>query len=128
VRTLLFALAYSLAAASPASAMTAKTAKFLREKCGLDPKSEEVQLAERDGTVTVEFHDDPVGFSLEWLAAMKRVRGVKQFVTTRNFIHKLKADFAGTAFPKEGYEGTYLTREERILAGRKIVEDLRAAP
>ena len=37
-------------------------------------------------------------------------------------IESLKADFAGTPFLKVGYDGLYLTIEERRLATRKAIE------
>jgi len=122
VKTAAIAVSLLIVSAMPASAMTPKTAKFIREKCGLDPGSKEVRLADKDGVIHTTVLGDPADYSLDWLATQKRVNGVKNFIATRNYIHKLKADYAGTPYSEKEYDGIYLTAEERQLANRKFVE------
>lgn len=109
------------AAPAPDSPMAAGTIAFL-ESIGMDPRSENVQIAHHDGTISSIFRGQPISNSLESLAKEGSKKGVIAFVTTRVFIRKLKADFAGTPIPKVGYDGIYLTKDERLLVAEKLVE------
>ncbi|MDD5303817.1 MAG: hypothetical protein PHS14_12010 [Elusimicrobia bacterium] len=117
----MFAIAVSAALAAPARALSPEAEAFVR-KAGLDPASAAVRLADADGTIDTTYRGDQKSFSLESLALEKAKNGVNAFVTTRNFIHKLEADFRGTPIPKTGYDGLYLTTEQRTLVARKIIE------
>ena len=107
---------------SPAQAMSPQTADFLRS-AGMDPDSEEVRLADAEGTLELSRNGDAVFLSLEKLASEGAKNGARSFVTTRTFIRRLKADFAATTVPAEGYDGYYLTLEEREFALRKVFGD-----
>ena len=109
------------AAPAPIVQMKAETAEFLRS-IGLDPESEDAQVAHQDGTISSIFRGKPISHSLESLAKEGSKKGVTSFITTRVFIRKLKADFAGTPIPKVGYDGIYLTNDERLLVADKLVE------
>ena len=64
-------------------------------------------------------------FSLRGLIAKGTVpKGVACFVTTRDFIARLRADFGGTSIPNTNYDAIYLTLEERTLVARKIIATL----
>jgi len=110
--------ALGIADVSPAFALSAEAAAFLRS-VGMDPNSEAVKIADADGEIHTTFHGDPKVYSLEKLVAEKLKNGVRQFVVMRAFIRRLKADFANTAIPKVDYNGDYLTRDERQLMFKK---------
>ena len=115
------------ALAVPASAMKAETEAFLAS-IGInfksDPNIEQAEIADKDGTITTTYRGDTVEHSLHSLSLAKRSNGVKAFITTRVFIRKLKANYAGTSVPKTNYDALYLTKEERIMVGRKIAEGI----
>ena len=119
--TIVAAIALLLTAASPVQALS-PTAKAFVRKAGLDPASATVLQADKDGEISLIFRGKPVKNSLEALAAKGSKKSVLAFVTSREFIHKLKADFKGTDIPKTGYDGIYLTSEERNLVVDKLVE------
>ena len=121
MKSLMAAVILSAAFAAPARALSPEAEAFVR-KAGLDPASAAVRQADGDGTIVTMYRDDEKKFSLESLALEGAKNGVKAFVATRGFIRKLKADFAGTPFLKVGYDGLYLTVEERRLATRKAIE------
>ena len=103
---------------APALAMSQATADFLRS-AGIDPDSEAVKLADAEGTIQTTYNGDPVSYSFDKLAADGAKNGAKRFVVTRTFIRALKANFA-TPIPPEGYDGAYLTQDEKKLALRKV--------
>lgn len=109
------------AAPAPEAPLSPETIVFLKS-IGVDPESEDVQVAHKDGTISSVFRGKPISNSLESLAKEGSKKGVISFVTSRAFIRKLKADFAGTPIPKVGYDGIYLTNEERLLVADKLVE------
>ena len=121
MKSLMFVIAAFASLAAPVHALSPKAEAFVR-KAGLDPASAAVQLAESDGTITTTYRGDEKSFSLESLALEGAKNGVNAFVTTRNFIRKLEADFKGTPVPKTGLDRLYLTEEQRDLLVRKIVE------
>ena len=108
----------------PAStdSMPTETAQFLRA-VSVDPESKEIVLIYSEGPVETTYQGDPQVHSLDTLAAQKAKNGIKSFIVTRNFIRRLKKDFAGTPIPAEGYDGGYLTLEERKLALKKVFPD-----
>lgn len=105
--------------AAPAAKMKPETAKFLRS-IGIDPESDEIALIYSEGPVETAYQGDPQTHSLDTLAAEKAKNATKRFITTRNFIRALKQDFEKTSIPPEGYDGLYLTLEERKLALKKV--------
>lgn len=108
---------------TPALAMSPSTAEFLRS-AGIGPDSEAAQLADADGTLHTTCNGDPVAVSLEKLVAEgAKKNGAGYFVITRTFIRALKAGFAGTPVPPEGYDGACLTPDEKKLALRKVFGD-----
>lgn len=107
---------------TPALAMSPSTAEFLRS-AGIDPDSEAAKLADADGTIHTTCNGDPVAVSLEKLAAEGAKNGARYFIVTRTFIRALKAGFAGTPVPPEGYDGACLTPDEKKLALRKVFGD-----
>lgn len=109
------------AAPVPEAPLSPRTIAFLKS-IGLDPGSEDVQIAHEDGVISSVFRGKPISNSLESLAKEGSEKGVTSFITTRVFIRRLKADFAGTPIPKVGYDGIYLTKEERLLVADKLVE------
>ena len=119
MKSLTLAVVVCAALAAPARALTPETEAFIR-KAGLDPASAAVQLADKDGTIDTVYQDDEKHFSLDSLAKDGAKNGLKAFVATRSFIHALKKDFNGTPVPKAGYDGLYLTIDERKLALSKI--------
>ncbi len=121
MKSLMLAIVAAAALAAPARALSPQAEAFVR-KSGLDPASAAVRLAESDGTITTMYRDDEKKFSLESLALEGAKNGVKAFVATRGFIHKLQTDYASTPFLTVGYDGLYLTMEERKLATRKMLE------
>ena len=122
MRTIIVAaLVLLLTAASSARALSPAAKTFVR-KAGLDPASAAGLQADKDGEISSIFRGKPVKNSLEALAAKGSKKGVFAFVTSREFIHKLKADFKRTDIPKTGYDGIYLTNEERNLVVDKLVE------
>jgi hypothetical protein len=92
----------------------------------IDPASENVKLADQDGTIKTEYGGDPEEYSLESLAIAKKTNGVRCFIDTRAFIRSLKADFNRTEKIGPGHPlyrcaaSVYLTVEERRLAAKKI--------
>src|SRR5438046_1445409 len=119
---IIIALSCVMLFASPALALSPKVADFLRS-AGIDPNSDEVKLVDAEGTVHTSYQGDPVYVNLEKLAAEGAKNGARRFVVTRTFIRRLKADFAGTKVPQEGYDGLYLTLDERQLALKKVFPD-----
>ena len=115
--SLLAALALSASAMSPAAEA------FLR-KVGIDPGSEQAGIADKDGAIATTYRGDSVEHSLESLVSQNKRNGVINFVTTRAFIRKLKADYAGTEVPQSNYDALYLTKAERELVGRKIADGI----
>jgi hypothetical protein len=115
----MFVLALSAALAAPARAMTPETEAFVR-KAGLDPASAAVRTADAEGPINTVYQGDEKEYSLDSLAHDGAKNGLKAFVSTREFIRKLKANFAGTPIPTSGYDGLYLTIEERKLALKKV--------
>lgn len=105
--------------AAPALKMKPETAKFLRSM-DIDPESAEILLIYSEGPIETTYQGDPQTHSLDTLAAEKAKNATKRFITTRNFIRALKQDFEKTAIPPEGYDGLYLTLEERKLALKKV--------
>jgi len=105
--------------AAPAPKMKPETAKFLLS-IGIDPESAEIVLIYSEGPVETAYQGDPQTHSLDTLAAEKAKNATKRFITTRNFIRALKRDFEKTPIPPEGYDGLYLTLEERKLALKKV--------
>ncbi|MDD5303818.1 MAG: hypothetical protein PHS14_12015 [Elusimicrobia bacterium] len=107
------------AAPAPAVTMKPETAKFLRS-IGIDPESKEIALIYSEGPVETSYQGDPQVYSLDTLAAEKAKNAIKRFITARNFIRQLKQNFEETSIPAEGYDGLYLTLEERKLALKKV--------
>lgn len=101
-------------------ALSKEAAAFIKS-AGLDPASAEVKLARADGEIGSIYRGHPVSNSLEALVKAGSTKGVFSFVTTRVFIRNLKADFEGTDIPEKGYDGIYLTGDERMLAVERIV-------
>lgn len=108
-------------AAGSAPALSAEAAAFIKS-IGLDPASAEVTLARADGEIRSVYRGHPVSNSLDALVKAGSTKGVFSFVTTRVFIRKLKADFKVTDVPKAGYDGIYLTGDERLIVADKLVE------
>jgi hypothetical protein len=123
-----FAAFFSISPADNALALSKQATDFLLS-ISVDPASENVKLAEQDGTIKTEYSGDPVEYSLESLAIAKKMNGVKCFINTRVFIRNLKTDFSrtekvgrGHVLYKCGY-GIYLTVEERKLDAKKFRAD-----
>ena len=108
---------------SSASALSPAAEAVLKE-LGVDPASAEARIAEEDGTIATTYRDNPAENSLESLIAKKWHKGALAFIGTRVFIRKLKDNYAGTSVPKANYDALYLTKEERVLAGRKLAEGI----
>jgi hypothetical protein len=121
MKFLLSVLIASASLAVSAHALSPQAEAFVR-KAGLDPASADVRQADADGMIVTIWQGDERKHSLESLANEGMKNGVKVFVSTRAFIRKLKADYAGTPFPTSGFDGIYLTVEERKLAERKMLE------
>lgn len=121
MKSLVLAIVASATLAAPVRALSPVAEDFVR-KAGLDPASDAVRAADKDGTISTTYRGDLKKYSLESLAKEGARNGVISFVTTRAFIRKLEADFAGTPIPKTGYDGLYLTVEQRRMVARKIVE------
>lgn len=119
MKTLLLAAAVCSALALPARAITPETSAFL-VKAGLDPASPQVRMADEEGPVKTSYLGDDKEFSLDSLAQDGAKNGIKAFVAARDFIRRLKNNFAGTPSPKEGYDALYLTPAERKLALKKL--------
>jgi hypothetical protein len=94
---------------------------FVRAQ-GVDLESADFKRAVSDGVIKTDYDGDPEEFSLERLAKAKKKNAVANFIGTRAFIAKLKADYAGTPIPTENYDPLYLTHDERDLVGRKFAE------
>lgn len=104
-----------LAIAGSAQAMSPQVESFLRT-AGLDPQSTEVRRADQDGVIRTTYNGDPEEHSLESLAIKGKTNGVKAFVDTREYIRRLKKDFAGTSYEAPSrFDPSYLTPEERKL-------------
>lgn len=119
MKSLLLAAAAFAILAVPARALAPETEAFLR-KAGLDPASAAVKAAAEEGPVKTVYQGDDKEFSLDSLAKEGAKNGIKAFVAARDFIRRLKANFAGTPIPVNGYDGLYLTPEERKLALKKV--------
>lgn len=104
-----------------APGLSAEAAAFINA-AGLNASSAEVKRARADGEIASIYRGHPVSNSLDALVKAGSTKGVFSFVTTRAFIRKLKADFKGTDIPAKGYDGIYLTADERSLVVDKIVE------
>jgi hypothetical protein len=104
-----------------ASALSRQATDFLLS-ISIDPASEDVKLADRDGVIKTGYRVGPEKFSLESLAIAKNANGVKCFINMRVFIRNLKADHGHTAKVGPGYPlyncplADYMTLEERIFA------------
>jgi hypothetical protein len=118
----LFLIVCLFAVALSAQAMSPKAEAFLRQ-AGIDLQAPEVRRAIKDGVISTTFGGDPEETSLESLALAGRTHGVKTFVETREFIRRLKKDFAHTSFPTENYDPRYLTPDERKLAAKKVASE-----
>ena len=118
------AVLITAALASSAQALSPAARTFVR-KAGLDPASAAVIQADKDGEISSIYRDKPVRNSLEALAIKGSKKGVLTFVTSREFIHKLEADFEGAVVPMTGFDRIYLTTEERDLVLRKILEKVK---
>lgn len=120
-----FAALFSVSPAGNAFALSKQATDFLLS-ISIDPASENVKLADRDGTIKTKHRGDPEEYSLESLAAAKKVNGIKCFIDTRAFIRSLKADFSRTKKVGPGHPLyscsylIYLTVEERKLAMKKF--------
>lgn len=114
-------LAVMLSAPTAAHAMAPATAKYLRQ-IGIDPKSKDAIAADAEGVITVDYDGDDYDYSLAQLAAAKKKNAVATFISTRAFIHRLEADYAGTEIPTKNYDPLYLRHSERELVGRKFAE------
>lgn len=112
-----------VASVSAASALSPQSEAYLRQ-IGLDPAAADVRAADADGTIQTTYKGDLAEYSLESLASSRKRNGTIAFVTTRNFIRRLKDDFDGTPLLKTGYDPLYLTPEERALVGRKVIANL----
>jgi len=119
MKSLMFAAAVCAALAGPAQALAPETEAFLR-KAGLDPASAAVKAADEEGPVNTVYQGDEKEFSLDSLAKEGAKNGIKAFVAARDFIRRLKANFGGTPIPAAGYDGLYLTPDERKLALKKV--------
>lgn len=124
MKPLVIAAAFTAILAVRAYALSPQEQAYL-QKIGIDPNSRAVAAAEEAGTVETTFRDEAKEFSLSGLIAQGNVpKGVTCFVTTRDFIARLKADFARTSIPKTNYDAIYLTLDERSLVARKIISGL----
>lgn len=91
----------------------------------IDPNSRAVAVAEAAGVIRTTFRGEAKEFSLSGLIAQGNTpKGVACFITTRDFIAKLKANFNGTAIPKVNYDAIYLTSDERGLVADKLLAGL----
>ncbi len=118
---------FVVALALPAKALSPEASAFI-QSIGLDPNSENVQLAEAAGEIETTYMDDVVKFSVESLAAAKKKNQLLNFIATRAFVARLKRDFNGTSLPEKNYEALYLTAAERQLVGRKVAMSLLTNP
>jgi len=109
--------------ALPASALTPEQGTYL-SSIGLNPASEDVRIAEKDGEISTTFMDEPTTFSLVSMISEKKKNGLIRFVTTRAFISKLKQSFDSVSIPATNFETLYLTQDERTMAGRKFALSL----
>ena len=120
-----FAAFFAVAPAENAFALSKQAADFLRS-ISIDPASQDVKLADRDGIIKTEYNGDPEEYSLESIAIAKKVNGVKCFIASRAFIRSLKADFSRTQKVGPGHPlydcayMRYMTVEERKLAVKKF--------
>lgn len=78
-----------------------------------------MRLADQDGTIVATYYGDPERNSLESLATKGKKHGAVSFVATREYLRKLKADYAGTPLPSGDYFSIYLTKEELRFVRRK---------
>ena len=121
---LLLAVFLAITPAKSAFALSKPAIDFLLS-ISVDPASENVKLADQDGTVKTIVAGDPEENSLESLAIAKKTNGVKNFINTRVLVRRLKADFSNTEIPKAGdslypYDPRYMTVDERKLVGKKF--------
>jgi len=85
----------------------------------IDPASENVKLADQDGTVKTTVSGDPEENSLESLAITKKTNAVKSFIDTRTYIRRVKADFSRAEKPLfDSYNPRFMTPDERKLVGK----------
>lgn len=115
-------VALALLLSAPAHAALSEPAIAFIKSIPLDPLAKDVVLAEADGVIQTTYEDDPNEYSLEQLAIGRKKNGVLAFIGARNFIARLKADFARTSIPTSNYDPLYLTETERDLVGRKFAE------
>lgn len=120
MKTLLAAAVIVAASVSSSYALSPECEAFMATmKPALDPKSEKVRSADAEGAIETTFRGDAVSFSLDGLCKEKRANGVRAFIATRAFIHKLEKD-PSTPMLKEYYDGQYLTNEQRMLVVKKL--------
>lgn len=127
-----FASLLAIALPDNASALSKQASDFL-VSISIDPASENVKLADQDGTITTVIGGDPEVNSLESLATAKKKNGARCFIDTRAYIRRLKADYTRTEDSSRpghplytcAYQ-LYLTVEEQKLAGKKTLETLEA--
>ena len=105
------------AAKATVPAMKPATESFLKE-LGLDPKSSRILTIASD-SITAK---SGKVHTLDSLAAKRDETGVKAFIATRAFIHRLKENDAGSSIPTTNYDPLYLTHDERHLVDRKFAE------
>lgn len=111
------------ATTAPAAPLTPETIAFL-QSIGIDPSSEDVRVAHESGEIQTTYMDEPMAVSLESLARAKKKNPVIRFVATRAYIAKLKKDFDNVELLITNYEPTFLTKEERMLVGKKVAQTL----
>lgn len=121
MKSVIAALVVVVSLSTPSFALSPEAEAFLKG-IGLDPASASVRAAEQEGTISTTFRGDSAEFSLESLAVEKKKNGVLAFIATRAFIKKLGSN-PKTPFPKTGYDGMYLTKDERNLVADKIAAE-----
>ncbi|OYV29734.1 MAG: hypothetical protein B7Z81_14880, partial [Acidocella sp. 20-61-6] len=65
---------------------------------GIDPSSSEIRLIEKDVVTAGDGHK----VTLNALAAKGDRQAIKQFVATRDFIHRFEIDSKNTSFTSDG--------------------------
>jgi hypothetical protein len=126
MRRKLLILGLLISWASPCLALSQQSSDFVRS-IGIDPASADVVAADKDGTIATTFHGDPASNSLETLASEKKVNAVKRFIFTRKLVRDLKVNPSGPLpAVMDNYDALYLTDSEKVLVGRKAVEEIAA--
>ncbi len=117
---IVFTAIVAFAFAQDAQALSNAARDFLLS-ISIDPSSDDVTLADQDGTIRTIVSGDPEENSLESLAIAKKKNGVKCFIEARTYMRRLKADssrsekiVAGHPLYSCAYQ-IYLTPEEREL-------------